>query len=216
MKHLVLFLGERDLLYTQLLETLKGADVEIKAFDSSNLKKVFDDQVSYLDLSNKYIIEDFIKKECNSYEAITLVLSDDFEWRTNNVDDYVTKVERLLYGSVFTVEALTKHNFKNINVIITVNSHHDETSIKDGLYPIIFKYMEKLTHPFNTHLIYLVHDKAYNIDSYAKIEFGYTYQDEEKLKVLLNDKITKVINFIMSVINEEDNDIRSSISYIKD
>ena len=216
MKHLVLFLGERDLLYTQLLEILKGADIETKAFDSSNLKKVFDDQVSYLDLSNKQIIEDFIKKECSSYEAITLILSDDFQWHTNNVDDYVTKVERLLYGSVFTVEALTKHNFKKINVIITVNSHHDESSIKDGLYPIIFEYMDKLTHPLNTHLIYLVHDMAYKIDSYAKIEFGYTYQDEEKLKVLLNDKITKVVNIIMSVINKEDNDIRSSISYIKD
>ncbi|MBI9012657.1 MAG: hypothetical protein JEZ08_10550 [Clostridiales bacterium] len=215
MKHLVLFLGERDLLYTQLSETLNDAEVETKIFDSSNLKKVFDDHVNYLDLSNKEVIEDFVNKECYQYEAVTLVVSDDYQWRTNNVDEYVTTVERLLYGTVFTIEALTKRSYKNINIVITVNSHHNVISIKDGLYPTVFEHINRWDHPLNTYLIYLEHDKAYSIDSYAKIEFGYTYQDEEKLKVLLNTKINKVTRFIMSVINEK-HDIRSSISYIKD
>lgn len=216
MKHLVLFLGERDLLYTQLSETLKDAAIEIKIFDSSNLKKVFDDQVSYLDLSNKQIVEDFVKKECSLYEAITLVISDDFQWHTNNVDEYVTTIERLLYGSLFTIEALMKHDYNNINIMMTVNSHHDELSFKEGLYQNVFDRINKIDHPLNVHLIYLVHDRAYNIDSYAKIEFGYTDQDEEKLKELLKVKLKKVTHFIMSVINEKNHDIKSSMSYIKD
>lgn len=216
MKHLVLFLGERDLLYTQLSETLKGADVKTKIFDSSNLKKVFDDQVTYLDLSNKQIVEDFVKKECSPYEAVTLVISDDFQWHTNNVDDYVTTIERLLYGSLFAIEALMKHDYKNVNIIMTVNSHHDETSFKDGLYRNVFGHINKMNHALNVHLIYLVHNIAYNIDSYAKIEFGYTDQDEEKLKELLNVKLKKVTHFVMSVTNEKYHDIKSSISYIKD
>lgn len=215
MKRLVLFLGERDLLYTQLLESLGSEGVGLIAFDSMSFKKVFDDQVSYLDLSNQLLLENYIKKECDQYEAITFVISDDFQWHNNNVSDYITTIERLLYGAVFTTDILIKNNFKSINVIITVNRHHDEKNMTDVFYESAFDHVNRVNHSLNAHLIYLLHDTAYNIDSYAKIEFGYTDKDEEKLKTLLNKKIEKVTNIIISVINDEQS-VNSSIVYIKD
>lgn len=214
MKHLLLFLGERDLLYTQLSEKVNSEAFHMKAFDSMNLKKVFDEKVSYLDLSNQQDVDDFINIASFEYEDVTLIVSDDFQWHTNNVNDYVTKVERLLYGTVFTADALLESDVKRVNVMMIVNKHQDESSISHGLYPKIFNHLNELN--INVHLLYVVHYTAYNIDSYAKIEFGYTDQDENHLKGLLNEKIAKVTKFIMSVVNDEHLSVRSSIAYIKD
>lgn len=217
MEKIIFFLGEKDLLYRQLCKVF---EYDIKVFDSNCFKNSFDDNISYIDLSDKTAIEKFIISEIGDYKDVTLIVSDELV-ESDDVNKYVTKVERLLYGAVFTSDFLINNKpFEKINIIIISKVHNDILPLTDNIYPNLFKHISghslNGTHKnLNTHLIYLVHDMAYNIDSYAKIEFGYSNEDEMKLKEILNKKIEKISDMIKAVVNERKSEIDSNITWIR-
>lgn len=222
MKHFIFFLGERDLLYKQLCKGVENFDCEIEVFNTNRFKRMFDKEVTYFDLSSKTVLENYILEASGDNTEISLIISDNLSLVNDNHDDYVTKIEKLLYGTVFSVEALIDNKrLKKLNVIIIAKVNTDEISITDSIYPSLFDHFNRFslngsTLNLSTHLIYLVHNTAYSLDSYAKIEFGYTSEDELKLKDLLNKKIVKVSHLIKSVIADSESEIKSGILWIKD
>lgn len=222
MKHFIFFLGERDLLYKQLCKEVENFDCEIEVFSTNRLKSIFDKEVTYLDLSNRTALENYILEASEDNNEISLVISDDLSLVDNGSDDYVSKIEKLLYGTIFSVEALIDNKrLEKLNVIIIAKVNTDEISITDSIYPSLFEHFNRFslngsTLNLSTHLIYLVHNTAYSLDSYAKIEFGYTREDELKLEELINKKIVKVSHLIKSVIADSESEIKSGILWVKD
>ncbi len=211
MNRIFVFLGQKDMLYEEVISRLERQDLII--FDTDKNKK--DKTVYSFDLSNVKEIEKNLSI-CDEYSEVTFIVSDDLFWE----DKYSLRIDRLLYGANHSLEYLIyKKNISKINVFFVSKVNSNNTLISDSLFLLLFNNINKYSisgfhKNLNTHLLNIIHNKTYSYDSYAKLELGYDKNDEENLMMELRNKAKRACNLIFDHL--ENNNATSSINWIND
>ncbi len=213
MKKIIVFLGQKDMLYEGIAQDLHEGE-DMISFDTD--KSAFRDKDTYaFDVSEKELINKNLSI-CNDYDEITFIVSDDFFW---DVSDSI-RIDRLLNGAKLSIENLIyNRNITKLHVFFVSKLNDSNVSMTDALFLPLFNHVNKFSisgfhKNLYTHLINVIHNKTYAYDSYAKLELGYDEQDEENLIKELRGKIKKVCKILHTHLDE--NDSTSSICWIKD